>query len=71
MNRRCVICGASLPEKSRSDRRTCSAKCRVALSRRLAGTAACTALNAYLAAAEDGEAAELWDAYVKAAAKER
>jgi predicted nucleic acid-binding Zn ribbon protein len=35
MTRRCVICGASLPEKSRSDRRTCSARCRVTLSRRL------------------------------------
>jgi len=32
--KRCVICGASLGE-CRSDRRTCSAKCRVALSRRL------------------------------------
>lgn len=37
--RRCVVCGRSLPENSRSDRRTCSAKCRVALSRRLRATA--------------------------------
>lgn len=35
MTRRCVICGRSLPERSRSDRRTCSARCRVALSRQL------------------------------------
>lgn len=35
MSRPCVICGVSLPERSRSDRRTCSARCRVALSRRL------------------------------------
>jgi hypothetical protein len=32
---RCVVCGAALPPRSRSDRRTCSARCRVALSRRL------------------------------------
>ncbi len=69
MNRRCVVCGASLPEKSRSDRRTCSARCRVALSRRLARHGATAALNAYLTASES-EAAERWDAYVKAAAKD-
>jgi hypothetical protein len=40
MTRRCVVCGESLPEKSRSDRRTCSARCRVALSRRLTGSLA-------------------------------
>jgi hypothetical protein len=33
--KRCVICGDWLDARSRSDRRTCSAKCRVALSRRL------------------------------------
>jgi hypothetical protein len=33
--KRCVICGDRLDARSRSDRRTCSAKCRVALSRRL------------------------------------
>ncbi len=67
--KRCVVCGASLREKSRSDRRTCSARCRVALSRRLARRDAQLALNAYLAGEKvDGP---LWDAYLKAAAKER
>jgi predicted nucleic acid-binding Zn ribbon protein len=65
---RCVNCGTDLGE-SRSDRRTCSPRCRVALSRRLATRNAQQALNAYLAEGEvDGP---LWDAYVKAAAKER
>lgn len=32
---RCVNCGTSLPRSSRADRRTCSARCRMALSRRL------------------------------------
>ena len=68
--KRCVICGVDLG-KSRSDRRTCSARCRMVLSRRLARTAACQALNAYMAASEGTHDADLWDAYVKAAAKER
>jgi hypothetical protein len=33
--KRCVVCGDWLDARSRSDRRTCSARCRVALSRRL------------------------------------
>jgi hypothetical protein len=33
--RRCVNCGKDLPGGSRTDRRTCSPRCRVALSRRL------------------------------------
>jgi predicted nucleic acid-binding Zn ribbon protein len=68
--KRCVICARPLPEKSRSDRRTCSARCRVALSRRLARAAACAALNVYLAAADGDAEQEAWRAYVKAAAKE-
>lgn len=35
---RCVVCGTELPKGSRADRRTCSARCRVALSRRLTHT---------------------------------
>jgi predicted nucleic acid-binding Zn ribbon protein len=32
---RCVECGNPLPPGSRSDRRTCSTRCRIAMSRRL------------------------------------
>lgn len=66
---RCVICGDTLPPASRADRRTCSARCRMTLSRRLTRATACRALNTYLAA-DDETAPAAWDAYVRAAAKE-